>query len=92
MRDLRQTRFHPNDRGPDVFAAKHEHHYCTDHAPPEIQGQLPSAADEVKIVERLIDQLESRDMDESEKTTFRQELQQLAEDIRAGRRRLEDAE
>jgi hypothetical protein len=40
----------------------------------------------------MIAQLDAREMDEAEKTKFREELQQLAEDIRAGRRRLGHAD
>ena len=52
----------------------------------------PTPAEEVKIVEQMIAQLDAREMDAAEKTKFRDELQQLVEDIRAGRRRLGDAD
>lgn len=71
---------------------KREHHYCWEHLPPELGVKRPSPTDEVKIVEQMIAQLDAREMDDAEKMKFREELQQLAEDIRTGQRRLGDVD
>jgi hypothetical protein len=71
---------------------KREHHYCWEHSPPGLGAKRPTPDGEVKIVEQMIAQLDAREMDDAERTKFRAELQQLAEDIRTGRRRLGDAD
>ena len=71
---------------------KREHHYCRNHAPPDIKAKMPGLADEVKLVEQLIARVEAKEMDPDQKAKFRAELKKLAEDIAAGRKRLGDAE
>jgi hypothetical protein len=73
-------------------AVKREHHYCWEHSPPELGAARPSPADEVKAIEQMIAQLDANQMDHAEKAKSRAELQQLAKDIRSGRRRLSDAD
>jgi hypothetical protein len=67
---------------------KPESHYCRDHVPVEIRSRMPAPADEGRIVEQLIAQLDARNMDPAEKAKAREELRQLAADTAAGRRRL----
>ena len=74
------------------FPVKREHHYCWEHSPPELGAKRPTQAEELKIVEQMIAQLDAREMNEAEKAKHREELKQLAEEIRAGRRRLGDAD
>lgn len=71
---------------------KREHHYCREHAPPEIEAEMPTPAEEVKMVEEMIAELDEGDADPELKAQFRQQLKKLAEDIAAGRRRFGDAE
>jgi hypothetical protein len=69
--------------------------FCVEHVPSEMRDKIPvpTAADEVKMVEQMIAQLDLReDMDAAQKAEFRRELQQLAEDIKAGRKRFGDAD
>ena len=69
--------------------------FCVEHMPPELRDKMPvaTAADEVKMVEQMIAQLDLRDdMDAAQRAEFRRELEQLAEDIRAGRKRFGDAD
>ena len=70
---------------------KREHHYCREHAPADLKARLVTTpADEVKMVQQMIEQLDAREMDPEEKKRFRQELEQLAKDIAEGRSRLGD--
>src|SRR5688500_18257857 len=64
--------------------------YCREHVPSESGFPLPSPSDEVRIVEQLIAQAESQEMDPAQKAEVLKELRTLAEDIAAGRRRLGD--
>src|SRR5947208_412570 len=50
-----------------------KHHYCWEHSPPEVRAKRPTPTDEVKIVEQMIAQLDTREMNEAEKAKFREE-------------------
>ena len=64
--------------------------YCRQHVPPELGMPLPNPSDEVKLVEQLIAQVQTEEMDSAQKAEALKELRGLAEDITAGRRRLGD--
>jgi hypothetical protein len=68
---------------------KMDHHYCRDHVPPDMQR---SPEDEAKAIQQLIAQLDARPMDPARKAEFRRDLQKLAEEIAAGRKRFGDAD
>jgi len=71
-------------------SVKREHHYCWDHAPASIKR--PTVADDLSSIEDLLAALEKKDMDTAVKAAMRGQLEQLREDVKAGRRRLTDAE
>jgi hypothetical protein len=83
---------HLTDVDPTRVPQKVDHHYCREHAPPEIQAKLGGPEDEARRVEQMIAQLDARDLDPAETAEFRRELEKLAEDIRAGRKRFGDAD
>jgi hypothetical protein len=83
---------HLTDVNESRVPQKVSHHYCRDHMPPEIKAKMGGPEDEIKRVEQMIAQLDAREMDSVEKAECRQELQKLAEDIAAGRKRFGDPE
>lgn len=68
------------------LSEREEHHYCYDHAPPELNVRRPTVSEELKATEDAMAKLDATEMDADEKAAIRKLIQQHADDIAAGRR------
>ena len=71
-------------------ATQRERHYCRAHAPADLSGGLLTPEAQIKALQRMSAQLDVAEIDPEQKSRQREVIQQMIDDIRSGRRSLDD--